>query len=207
MQLKINSMENIIKNSLKEAISYQEYRNLVTGLLKEGKSTGPEQSDDLLNYSKLNNSRMKRLDKTFTLSDRTISCTKNLKKNYTFLVISEGWCGDAAQVLPIINKVAEASDNIELKIVLRDENEDLMGLFLTNGSKSIPKLILLDAEFNVVDTWGPRPSEATKMVAEQKEKFGVLDAEFKERLQVWYNTDKGQNIESDLLQLLGLNCI
>ncbi|MET2986035.1 thioredoxin family protein [Aureibaculum conchae] len=201
-------MDTIIKNSLEKAISYQEYRNLVTGLLKEGKSTGPNQSDDLLHYSKLNNSRMKRLDKTFTLSDKTISCTQNLIKKYTFLVISEGWCGDAAQVLPIINKVAEASSTIDLKIVLRDENEALMNLFLTNGSMSIPKLILLETETNkVVNSWGPRPSEATKMVAEQKEKFGVLDADFKERLQVWYNTDKGKNIESDLLQLLGLNCI
>ncbi|MDY7394941.1 thioredoxin family protein [Aureibaculum sp. 2210JD6-5] len=200
-------MENIIKNSLEKAISYQEYRNLVTGLLKEGKSTGPNQSEDLLHYSKLNNSRMKRLDKTFTLSDKTTSCTQNLIKKYTFLVISEGWCGDAAQVLPIINKVAESSENIDLKIVLRDENEALMNLFLTNGSMSIPKLILLETETNkVVNSWGPRPSEATKMVAEQKEKYGVLDADFKERLQVWYNTDKGQNIEDDLLKLLNLNC-
>ena len=200
-------MENIIKNSLEKAISYSTYRDLVTGLLKEGKSTGPNQSEDLLHYSKLNNSRMKRLDKTFNLFDKTISCTLNLTKKYTFLVISEGWCGDAAQVLPVINKVAEVSEKIELKIVLRDENEALMNMFLTNGGKSIPKLILLDAENNVINNWGPRPSEATKMVAEQKEKFGVLDADFKERLQVWYNTDKGQNIESDLLQLLGLNCI
>jgi len=200
-------MENIIKNSLEKAITYSTYRDLVMSLLKEGKSTGPNQSEGLLHYSKLNNSRMKRLDKTFTLSDKTISCINSLTNNYTFLVTSEGWCGDAAQVLPIINKVAEASSNIELKIVLRDENPALMDLFLTNGSKSIPKLIVLDAENNVVDSWGPRPSVATKMVAEQKEKFGVLDADFKERLQIWYNTDKGQNIESDLLQLLGLNCI
>ena len=200
-------MDIIIKNSLEKAITYQEYRDLVTALLKEGKSTGPNQSEDLLHYSKLNNSRMKRLDKTFTLSDKTISCINCLTSNYTFLVISEGWCGDGAQVLPIINKVAEGSSTINLKIVLRDENEALMNLFLTNGSKSIPKLIVLDAENNVVDSWGPRPSVATKMVAEQKEKFGVLDADFKERLQVWYNTDKGKNIESDLLQLLGLNCI
>jgi len=200
-------MDNIIKNSLEKAISYATYRDLVTALLKKGKSTGPNQSEDLLHYSKLNNSRMKRLDKTFSLSDKTISCTQNLNNKYTFLVISEGWCGDAAQVLPVINKVADASENIDLKIVLRDENEALMNLFLTNGGKAIPKLVLLDAENNVINSWGPRPSEATKMVVEQKEKFGVLDADFKERLQVWYNTDKGQNIERDLLQLLGLNCL
>lgn len=201
-------MKNSIESSLKKGVSYPEYRILVSDLLSEGMSTGKDQTEDKLHYSKLNNSRMKRLDKTIKLSNKTVACTQNLTKNYTFLVISEGWCGDAAQSLPIINKIAEASEKIDLKIVLRDENEALMNLFLTNGSKSIPKLILLDSETqNVINTWGPRPSEATKMVAEQKEKFGVLDADFKERLQVWYNTDKGQNIESDLLQLLGLNCI
>ncbi len=73
-------MNSIIKSSLENAISYQAYRDLVTGLLKDGKSTGPNQSEELLHYSKLNNSRMKRLDKTFNLSDKTISCSKNASK-------------------------------------------------------------------------------------------------------------------------------
>ena len=198
-------MKNIIKSSLDKAISYQEYRELVTRLLKEGKSTGNDQSYEILNYSKLNNSRMKRLDKTFSISESTTEALNSVTENYIWLVLSEGWCGDAAQVLPIINKVAEASGNIELKIVLRDENVDLMNQFLTNGGMSIPKLIMLNANtLDVIETFGPRPAVATKMVEEQKEKFGVLDADFKETLQNWYNADKGRAIESDLLQLLNV---
>ncbi|WP_117879712.1 thioredoxin family protein [Aureibaculum luteum] len=198
-------MKNSIKNSLEKAISYSTYRELVTRLLKEGKATGVNQSEDLLHYSKLNNSRMKRLDKTISISESTVEALNDVNEKFVWLVLSEGWCGDAAQVLPVINKVAEASENIELKIVLRDENEALMNQFLTNGGQAIPKLIMLNADtLEVLGTFGPRPAVATKMVADQKEKFGVLDTAFKEQLQNWYNTDKGKAIESDLLQLLSV---
>jgi len=196
-------MKNIIENSLEKSISYQEYRKLVADLLADGKSTGENQTEDLLNYSKLNNSRMKRLDKTFHLSGKTIEAIRKSAKKYSWIVLTESWCGDAANALPIINKMVEVSETIELRIVLRDENEVLMDKFLTNGSKSIPKLIAIDADTKeVVDSWGPRPTEATKMVEEQKEKFGILDADFKKELQVWYNANKGVNIEENILELL-----
>ncbi|MCF6347312.1 MAG: thioredoxin family protein [Flavobacteriaceae bacterium] len=196
-------MKNTIENSLKKSVSYKEYRKVVADLLTEGKSTGENQTDDLLNYSKLNNSRMKRLDKTFNLSENSKEILENSTKKYSWIVLTESWCGDAAHALPVINKIVEASDNIELKIVLRDENEALMDKFLTNGNKSIPKLIAIDTNTKeVVNSWGPRPSKATKMVQEQKEKYGTLDDNFKEELQVWYNADKGINIEEDILKLL-----
>jgi hypothetical protein len=196
-------MKDIVKNSLKKSMTYQAYRQLVVDLLKKGKSTGEKQSDDLLNYSKLNNSRMKRLDKTFKLSEQAKEIINNSDKKYHWIVLTESWCGDAAHSLPVINKIVEASGNIELNIVLRDENEALMDAFLTDGSRSIPKLIALDANTNeVVSTWGPRPSEATQMVKNYKEKFGSLDAEFKKDLQVWYNANKGENIEKDIVDML-----
>jgi len=196
-------MKNIIENSLEKSISYQEYRKLVADLLADSKSTGENQTDDLLNYSKLNNSRMKRLDKTFHLSEKTMEAIQKSAKKYSWIVLTESWCGDAAHALPVINKMAEISETIELRIVLRDENEALMDKFLTNGSRSIPKLIAIDTDTKeVVDSWGPRPTEATKMVEEQKEKFGILDADFKKELQVWYNSNKGVNIEENILELV-----
>jgi hypothetical protein len=194
-------MKEIIENSLKKTISYIDYRALVRDLLAEGKSTGPEQSEDLTNYSLLNDRRMKRLDKTIKISEETIQEFQKVSAPQTWLVITEGWCGDAAQNLPVLNKIATASDYIDLKVVLRDENLALMDLFLTNGGRSIPKLIALDKDNNVIDSWGPRPTIATKMVADYKEKNGVLDPEFKQDLQVWYNKDKGQSIQEDFVSL------
>ena len=87
-----------MKKAYQEGISYDTYKTLVNNLLAIGKSTGQTQSDALLNCSTLNHKRMKRLDKTIQLSEKTNSYTKALKKSVIWLVLTEGWCGDTAQV-------------------------------------------------------------------------------------------------------------
>jgi hypothetical protein len=119
------------------------------------------------------------------------------------LVLTESWCGDAAQSMPIMNKLAEITNKIHLRVVLRDEHPELMNAFLTNGSQSIPKLIVTDTSTNeLIGEWGPRPSVATEMVNSYKREHGSLSAEFKQDLQVWYNKDKGASIVEDLTKLL-----
>ncbi|WP_430928333.1 thioredoxin family protein [Polaribacter marinivivus] len=195
-------MKDIIKKSLQKTYTYQAYKDLVKTLLLEGKSTGPNQSEDLTNYSLLNDKRMKRLDKTINILDDTKQFLKTIKSPQTWLVLTEGWCGDAAQNLPVIHKMAEVNSNINLQLVLRDENLELMDLFLTNGGRSIPKLIALDKDLNILFTWGPRPQTATNMVLDYKTKHGSLDAKFKQDLQVWYNKDKGESIQNDFKELI-----
>ena len=104
----------LIKNSIRRGVSYATYRTLIKGLLVEGKSTGSEQNEALFDYSQLNDKRMDRLDKTLKISEETQNSLNQLKDGFTFLVIAEGWCGDAAQILPVINKIAEASTKINL---------------------------------------------------------------------------------------------
>ena len=164
------------------------------------KLQGMEQSEALTNYSLLNDKRMKRLDKTIKLSKETLQEFQKISEPKTWLVLTEGWCGDAAQSLPVLNKIAKSTDKIDLKVILRDENLPLMDLFLTNGGRSIPKLIVLDKENNVIDSWGPRPTIASKMVADYKEKNGALDPQFKQDLQLWYNKDKGENVQADFMR-------
>ena len=195
-------MKNIIEKSLENSYTYQEFRDLVSHLLTEDKSTGHTQSEAITGFSLLNDRRMKRLDKTIKVSEETIAEMNTINEPQTWLVIAEGWCGDAAQNLPVINKIAETSNLIDFKVVLRDDNEDLMNLFLTNGGKAIPKLIALDKDNNVIDTWGPRPTVATQMVADYKAEHGVIDAKFKQDLQVWYNKDKGLSVQDDFIKLV-----
>jgi len=197
-------MKNTITKSLENSYTYQEYRVLVETLLKEGRSTSKEDSEMMVNYSKLNHSRMKRLDKTIKLPQEVIERIETLKTPIEWIVLSEGWCGDAAQNLPIINKIAEANENINLRIVLRDEHPELMDKFLTNGGKSIPKLIHIENEYSKIESWGPRPSVATKMVTDYKAKNGSITPEFKKDLQVWYNQDKGLSTIDDMMTFLGL---
>ena len=195
-------MKKSIEEGLQKAISYTSYRKRISDLIASGKSSGPIQSEDLFNYSKLNDRRMTRLDKTIQLSQETLLALKKINKPITWLVLSEGWCGDAAQTLPVINKIADKSDLINLRIIFRDEHEELMRHFLTNGGKSIPKLIVLNSENDVLNTWGPRPNIATKMVQDYKNAHEQLDAAFKQELQVWYNKDKGVNIQENMVGLL-----
>lgn len=197
----MNSHLNI--KSLHNVLSYLEYRNLISNLLKQGRSTGEVQSDEILHYSKLNDTRMNRLDKTMMLDVEVQTQLISLKAKYDWIVLSEGWCGDAAQILPILNKMAEATDAISLKIVLRDENEDLMNQFLTNGAKSIPKLIIVDRETNqIINSWGPRPQTAIDLVLNYKKEFGVIDETLKTNLQKWYLDDKGISTQKEIIRLM-----
>jgi hypothetical protein len=115
-------MKKSIEEGLQKGISYVAYRTLISDLLASGKSSGAIQSEALLTYSKLNDKRMKRLDKTSKLTQETIVALKSIDAPVTWLVLTEGWCGDAAQSLPIINKIASESTQITLKIILRDDH-------------------------------------------------------------------------------------
>ena len=199
------SIKDIITESLKRAISYQEYRDLVKQLVEDKSTTGNEKTEALINYTMLNDRRMKRWDKTLKISEDIKEKFSSLDGNVTWLVITESWCGDAAHVIPVLNKIAERTPNIDLKLVFRDENEALMDNFLTNGGRSIAKLIMIDnTTGDVVNTYGPRPTEDTKLVIDYKESHGQLTPEFKEDLQSWYNKNKGQNIVQDTLSLLDI---
>lgn len=196
-------MQNIIENALDNSFSYLEYRQLVSKLISEGKSTGHNQSEALLQYSELNETRMNRLEKTLKVPQELTEKLNNLTNDYIWLTISEGWCGDAAQIIPILHKLEEASNKVELKLVLRDDNDELMQLFLTNGSKSIPKVIILEKETKeVIASWGPRPEPARKLIADYKAQHGVVDEPIKIELQKWYLQDKGLTTMKELVELL-----
>ena len=192
----------IIRNSLLKAVSYETYRNLIDKYEAEGKSSAKEQTEELVYYTALNQKRYKRLDKTIEIPEEKAQFFINYPKSVCLLVITESWCGDAAQIVPVVHKIAELNPKITMKLVFRDENEELMNLFLTNGGKAIPLVVFLDLEDKVLAHWGSRPSVAAKMVEEEKAKNGKLSPEFKEELQRWYNQDKGATIVDDFKKIL-----
>lgn len=201
--LKNTIIKQIIQDGLDNSMSYVEYRELVMTKVENNSNTGHEVTEALANYTMLNNKRMKRWDKTIKIGEGVADAIKHKKFNQTWIVITESWCGDAAHVIPVINKIAELNQGINFRVVLRDDNEALMDQFLTNGSRSIAKLIILDTTTkDVIATYGPRPSTATLLVNDYKAKYGILTPEFKEKLQQWYNKDKGQTVIADLISLI-----
>ncbi|GAB1307581.1 thioredoxin family protein [Urechidicola sp. KH5] len=201
--LKQKSIQELIIKALRHALTYQEYLEMIERYVNAEATSGRDQSEGLINYTKLNHRRMKRWDKTVKISDEVRKVFKNTNHSLTWLVLTESWCGDAAHVIPILNKLAELSDNIDLRLIYRDENPILMSHFLYNGTHSIPKVIMFDNNTQeVVGEYGPRPNVLNQMVTDFKREHGRLSAEFKENLQRWYNKDKGQTIINELTSFL-----
>lgn len=197
-------MKSVLLTALNKALSYSEYRKMAEVLHAVGKTTGADQSENMVNYSKMNEYRMKRLDKTMVLSAEIVAAMGALKTPQNWLVITELWCGDAAQNVPLMNKIAELNPLIQMKLVLRDENPELMNLFLTNGGKSIPILIAINNQQEVLWKWGPRPVHAQNMLMAYKnapEPKMTYEA-FAETLHKWYADDKTKSAQSELLQLI-----
>lgn len=195
-------LQQIIRQATDNSISYQAYRDLMAHHVANETNTGSEITPDLANYTMLNNQRMKRLDKTMKILPENQEFLEAFDKDAYFLIITESWCGDAAQTMPMMFKVAQAA-GVDFKIVLRDENPELMDQFLTNGGRAIAKLILVNKTTGLpVTTWGPRPTKATALVAAEKTAKGSLSPEFKQELQNWYNKDKGKDVENDLVEML-----
>lgn len=205
MKIEEELLSTLIEEGWSKGISYQEYRELVENLAKTEKSTGLLQPEAYINYTLLNHRRMKRWDKTLQFNEETVKKIQSFNRDINWLVLTESWCGDASPALPVMNKISQINSKIAFKIILRDENLELMDQFLTNGSRSIPKLIAIQPETGeVIGTWGSRSKNATKLVEDFKMEHGTLTAEFRESLQIWYNKDRGESIVSDLLQLLSL---
>jgi len=198
-----DTIKEILSLSLQKSISYTTYRDVVHQLVEDNSTSGNEKTEALINYTMLNDRRMKRWDKTVKIPVALKETIESFTKKTTWLVITESWCGDAAHVIPVLNKIANLNNNITIKIVFRDQNEALMDQFLTHGNRSIAKIIMIDdVTGDVFNTYGPRPTVATQMVNDYKTAHGTLTPEFKENLQRWYNKDKGQTIIKDIVSIL-----
>ncbi len=188
---------------VEKALDYYTYTQLIEDLLTQNKTTGSNHSEKMIEYTKMNEQRRKRLDKTTKLLPELEHELISLDDKWYWVVLTEAWCGDAAQNIPVLAKMASLTPNIELKLLLRDENPEVMEAYLTNGGKSIPKLICLRAEnLEELGTWGPRPGAAQQMVNAYKANPTSSYSDFVKEIQLWYAKDKTQTIQQEFLSLV-----
>lgn len=187
-----------------EVYSYDSYKEQVISLYEEGKVSGDNQSDALLQTTFMNLQRMKRLDKKSQLTSEMIALAQTVDRKMNWYLLIEGWCADGSQNAPIIAQIANVIDSVDLKIVFRDENPEIMNRYLTNGGKAVPKLVCFDAETNVeLGTWGPRPVSIQEKVISYKEEHPEMDkTDFANNLHKWYGKDKAQSLQSEFIQLI-----
>ncbi|MGG5507710.1 MULTISPECIES: thioredoxin family protein [unclassified Myroides] len=195
-------MNKVDLKDLNNSFSYAEFRAYVTDALQNN----PEElqlSADYLPYAELNEARLHRLDKTLRVEPEVALVMENLSSDYIWLVISESWCGDAAQSVPMLNKMAELTGKVELRIVFRDRHLELMDQYLTNGGRAIPKLLIVAKDtLNVMGDWGPRPADAVKLVNDYKAENGKFDEDGIILLNKWYTKNKGQQVQQEVAALM-----
>ena len=186
---------------LDKSCDYGAYRDFFEKSTADFKAGLPVTIDHA-EYLAVNWQRTIRNEKTFEISDALQQKLHGLAQKITWLVITEPWCGDSAQCLPAIHLIAAASNGkIDLRIVYRDQHLDLMDAFLTNGARSIPKLIQLNLNLEVTGTWGPRPKAAQDVVNQIKSNPETAD-QYKEELHRWYAENKNKDIQEELLRIL-----
>jgi len=196
----------IKQEHIDRAMSYGQYVKLLNDLMEQGRTTGDNQSENYLNYAKLNLQRMSRLEKTAELTDELKAALAKITKPSIWVVITEGWCGDAAQNLPVLHAMEKQCPAIELKLLLRDENLDVMDQYLTNGSRSIPKVIAVRKDeatgsYKELFVWGPRPDAAQQIMIDYKSRNLPHD-ELALAIQKWYNADHTLSTQGEMLALL-----
>lgn len=185
--------------------SYEEYVTLMETYSRLEVTSGNEQSEDKINTTKLNFVRMTRLNKTIVLDEKLLEVLNDLSDCQCWTVITEAWCGDSAQNIPTIAKIAEASHGkINLQLVFRDDNLSFMNQYLTNGGQAIPKLIARDNSGNDLFYWGPRPAAATSLMRNWKENpKGITKNEISIKLHTWYH----QNGQHDLMDEIRMSLL
>jgi hypothetical protein len=182
-------------------MNYPVYHTLFDSILDGTHTDAPYDDPHYLEYIKLNKSRMHRWEKRGILAPETISTVQSISSPQNWVLITEPWCGDASHIVPFIAKMAELNPMITLQIQLRDSEDSEIDKYLTNGGKSIPKLIVRDEYGKDIFHWGPRPKVCQELYLSMK--AGGLDFEAQKiALQNWYNRDEGKMIQEEVVSLL-----
>lgn len=182
-------------------MTFREYVDYFEQILASPEDYDPYGNEEYLNYTKLNWSRMNRWLKRFEPQDAMKSLIASITEPQHWIVITEPWCGDAAHSVPQLYQMVRNNPNIDFEIQLRDSEPFLIEDYLTDGSKSIPKLIIRNDVGHDKVIWGPRPEPLQRIYMQMKDEERPFE-EIKEALQKWYNEDKGEILQRELLAQL-----
>ncbi|MBZ4189570.1 thioredoxin family protein [Niabella sp. 3A5MI-3] len=181
-------------------MNFQEYRTVFNTILTAEKPEPPYDNADYLQYTKMNWSRMNRWLKQQPVLEKTKELMASISNKQQWIVITEPWCGDAAHIVPILYLMSTLNSRIDFKLQLRDTGSEI-ARYLTNGTRSIPILIVRDETGQDLFHWGPRPAAAKEVYESLKERKAGFE-EMKIALQQVYNNDKSIGIQEEVSALL-----
>ena len=185
-----------MKNYWQNAVTFDEY---IKETERRIEVQNPE--DDHNEYYELGLQRMNRTLKTYKADEEQLETLKSKNFKGKILIISEPWCGDASATVPAVTIFFEGHNDV--RIFYRDSDTSLIDQFLTNGTQSIPKILILNEDFSLKNVWGPRPQYGTELLKKFKENPETYPREeFYNDLQVYYAKNKGKDAIQEILELL-----
>jgi Thioredoxin len=200
-----NQHSAITPKLLAEAMTYQQYMAVSRERFADNLTTSEDphfNTEQILGFTKLNFSRMARLEKTTELTAEVTDALQQIQEPWIWLVLAESWCGDVAQILPVLKHMVDMSGQIELLLLLRDQNLPVIDAYLTNGARAIPKLVCLrQSDLAELGTWGPRPAALQAEMAIWKAENVPFDQVI-ERAHGWYAKDRTQHTQTELAAMI-----
>lgn len=193
----------ITKNDLNASISFQEYLQLTQNIIESKEPPPPYDAPKMMKYTIENMERMKKVLHTLSIDQKLYNLLHHNKRSMVWVVLTEPWCGDASQIVPALAAFAEINANISFKILLSDTHTQIMDRYLTNGSRSIPKLVCIDEKsWKEIGVWGPRPQNLQQIVLEQKNNPNLSFGEKVRQIHAWYEENKTRDIQLEFIELL-----
>ena len=155
---------------------------------------------DLLARPKDNSELWNSIYRRAVLNPEAVDRVKAIEHRFHLLILNEDWCGDSVNILPYVARLAESTDHLEMRILGRDTNRDLMDAHLTGKARSIPIVIVYDADFREKGWWGPRPGPLQRWVID--EGLALPKPDRYPLIRAWYARDKGRTIVSEILSII-----
>jgi hypothetical protein len=196
-------MPSVISSVLSQTIAWGEYYNIARRYAEADDRPELYRDEKMLRYTRENIGRMDHILDTINIESKLYNLLAALRRDLTWVALSEPWCGDASQVVPVLYTIASCSDKIAFRILQSDAYADVMNAYLTDGSRSIPKLVCLDTQtMEELGTWGPRPAALQNIVLENKDDTSLSFGAKVRMVHHWYENDKTASIQEEFIDLI-----
>jgi hypothetical protein len=182
-------------------LDYPAYLRIMAERAAAGTADLTAEQAEKVEYTRLNLHRSQRIGHAWRPSPHLAELLDRIHDPQLWLVLTEPWCGDSAQCLPCLAVMAEGRPAVDLRLLLRDDNLDIMDEFLTDRKRSIPKLVAFDLAGKILFQWGPRPV-AAQAVFDAATAEGLEKPQKAERLHLWYGRDRGRALDTEFVTLL-----
>ena len=196
-------MSSITPSILEQTLDWQQYYTLCEQYVKGDDKPLIYQDEKMLRYTASNIMRMDAILQYITIESKLYNLLQTVTTPWTWLVLAEPWCGDVSQILPVLYTIASCNDLIDFKILQSDSHPQVLDEYMTDQSRSIPKLICLETgTLKEIGRWGPRPAALQTLVAQHKDDTTL---NYRDKVRIvhnWYETDKTQAIQVEFIDLI-----